>query len=67
MSIYWKILYQYEKHIQKNAAQHLRLFLSLQEHQKGVRLGRSVAEAQRPGGSAELKGCIFDYGSGREA
>lgn len=28
--------------------------LSLQEHQKGVRLGRSAAEAQRSGGSAQL-------------
>lgn len=43
------------------------LFMFLQEHQKGVRPGWSAAEAQRPGGSAELKGCVLDYGSGREA
>lgn len=43
------------------------LFMSVQEHQKGVGLGRSAAEAQGPGGSAQLQGCVPHYGSGREA
>lgn len=50
-----------------NEMQHLRLFWCLQEHQKGVRLGRRPAEAQRPRGFAQLQRCVLDYGAGREA
>lgn len=45
----------------------IREFLPRQEHQKGVGAGRSPAEAEGPGGPAELQGRLLDHRSGREA